>query len=831
MRYLNIIALFCAFFAPNSLLGTNIGYDVPSKADPSGAFWHPVQQRLYWVDDHSKIYSCRSDGSDMRLEYHGKGDYEGITFADLYSDIVYIAVEAEEAIHEIDLAEGRLLRRFVVKEWIRGGDNLGIEGLTFVPDPSNPEGGLFYACEQRHGDVHAFELPIVSSRTSEAVKHVDYLEPPKGLDDAAGLHWDADSQILFIIHDNDNLIRGVRLDNTPVGEWIPGGRNQEGITFGDGLMFITGDSGEIWAVEHDLPAGGAAPPPPPPVVEVPPPVIEEPPAPEEEEEEPAPEPSREPVRKDIGDGLPRKLDPGGAVWHPRLNRLLIASDDGEVYSMKDDGSDTRPLYEGSRKFEAITVADPASSFVYLAAESRKEIWELDLDSGEVTRTFDLGEWLDRYRGQGMESLTFVPSESDPEGGLFYVGVQRTGEVIKFRLPVRSSRTSTAVSEVGRMDVVPGGRKDLTGLHYDADSGLLLSVFAKKDLLRVTHLDGSLVDEWEIDGGKYRGVTSHNGVVYLADDRGPVIRISGLLPSTGIEAPSYEEPPTPPTPPVEEEPPAPPALEEPPVEEEETPPPPAPPTPPVEEEEVEAPASGSIIERQFADRLPRRYETSGAVWHTGLQRLFVVTGDGDAHSFDPEASGRSRHYNGWRSLEAITVADPDSNFVYLGVEDSKEIWELDLTTEEISRVFDLNELLRGMKRDGLEGLTFVPDPDHPEGGLFYLGVESTGEIHALSLPIASSRTSVDVSYRFTLDLEDQREELSGLHYDPLLQLLFVVYKKDGRLRAYSDEGVLVREWIFEADDLQGVTTAGYALILAEEKGRLVWLENFLLDLVP
>ena len=66
------------------------------------------------------------------------------------------------------------------------------------------------------------------------------------------------------------------------------------------------------------------------------------------------------------------------------------------------------------------------------------------------------------------------------------------------------------------------------------------------------------------------------------------------------------------------------------------------------------------------------------------------------------------------LEGIAVADPDSDFVYLGVEHPDSVREFNIATGLITRSFNLTPWLTGPTNAGLEALTFVPDTNHAEG---------------------------------------------------------------------------------------------------------------------
>ena len=70
-------------------------------------------------------------------------------------------------------------------------------------------------------------------------------------------------------------------------------------------------------------------------------------------------------------------------------------------------------------FEAITVVDPDSDFVYIANEEPAAILEFDVITGQITRVFDIesivhqhnyeAKKAKKYKNKGIEALAFVPS--------------------------------------------------------------------------------------------------------------------------------------------------------------------------------------------------------------------------------------------------------------------------------------------------------------------------------------------------------------------------------------------------------------------------------------
>ena len=151
---------------------------------------------------------------------------------------------------------------------------------------------------------------------------------------------------------------------------------------------------------------------------------------------------------EIGSGLASGYEPSGAVWHTGLDQLLVVSDNGDVSRMNADGTNVTN-WNVSGDLEAICVADPSSPFVYVGVEHPDSIFELNINTGFVTRTFDLTPWMSGTDNKGLEALTFLPDTEDAEGGIFYAGLQDDGKIYAFRLAIATSTTSTTVTFLRR----------------------------------------------------------------------------------------------------------------------------------------------------------------------------------------------------------------------------------------------------------------------------------------------------------------------------------------------------------------------------------------------
>lgn len=274
--------------------------------DLSGAVWNPHTGTL-WVCRNgpkadSRLWALEQDGAGLwRVatragrpgEWRQLGDSEGVTFADFAEEVVFVLVEGEERIHELDVSrfgEKRVLRAYDTRPHLPLSGADGAEGLTFVPDDllvaagfvdadGEPRvsrrgmGGLMLVGHQNGGGVFAFDL----DRATGAVDFVGEYRVQVGdgparrtLGKVVALEADRSSGALLIWHglDDENLLSVVELASQPVpgAAWRafagarvhrgPSGRRYEGLALapaGDALhphptLYLTVDDGATHAL-------------------------------------------------------------------------------------------------------------------------------------------------------------------------------------------------------------------------------------------------------------------------------------------------------------------------------------------------------------------------------------------------------------------------------------------------------------------------------------------------------------------------------------------------------------------------------------------------------
>ena len=187
-------------------------------------------------------------------------------------------------------------------------------------------------------------------------------------------------------------------------------------------------------------------------------------------------------------------------------------------------------------FEAVTVADHESNFIYIGVENPDSVIEFDVSSGQITRTFSLTNWMTGPSNLGLEALTFVPDATHPEGGRFYAGLQSTGEVFRFDLSIKSSPTVTSVTFIDTL-TIEGNHTDIADLSYDPSSDRILAVYDSLDRIKVIEKDGELRTQWVAPGSEQEAILYVGGELFIGEDfgssgRGTITRYS---PFTSIVA--------------------------------------------------------------------------------------------------------------------------------------------------------------------------------------------------------------------------------------------------------------------------------------------------------
>ncbi len=209
------------------------------------------------------------------------------------------------------------------------------------------------------------------------------------------------------------------------------------------------------------------------------------------------------------------LETSGIAWSSAHDRMFVVSDNGYITTIRDNDTHIK-TWARSENFEAVTTVGFKPDFIYLGVEEPGGIIEFNVVTGKKTRTFNLTEWMDGSNNKGLEALTFVPDESNPEGGLFYAGLQKNGDVYVFSLPIKTSTSSTTVTLDKKFDT---DRDDLSDLYYCPIQNILYALYDSDDLLVLMKKGGKVLGEWKLPGDNQEGITVRGTELYITQDNG------------------------------------------------------------------------------------------------------------------------------------------------------------------------------------------------------------------------------------------------------------------------------------------------------------------------
>lgn len=290
-------AVFAATNWPGSTVRqADIAIDHAGNYEPSGLLWHEADSVLYTVSDDGKVTVMTADGNNQETREPRKAgigkDYEAITMVQDHPDLLYIGVEHPDSIVEYNWRTGQ----FGEKWWdltsvMTGPNNLGLEGLAFVPNeflPANRQsnsGGVFFAGIQRSpvaggSDIddyliYGFDIDL---STSKRIASWWGIPVPAGTPggDISDISFNADTGLLYVLYDGANRLIEMKTDGTVINDYrsVPV-NNQEGVavvtTPGEdhAMIYLASDSDKSIGVLSGYPVSLLAPEPEPePIPEV-----------------------------------------------------------------------------------------------------------------------------------------------------------------------------------------------------------------------------------------------------------------------------------------------------------------------------------------------------------------------------------------------------------------------------------------------------------------------------------------------------------------------------------------------------------------------------------
>jgi len=256
----------------------------------------------------------------------------------------------------------------------------------------------------------------------------------------------------------------------------------------------------------------------------------------------------------------------------------------------------------------------------------------------------------------------------------------------------------------------------------------------------------------------------------------------------------------------------------------------PPTSPPVVEPFPGQVAGDIDKARFG-------EPSGIVFHPVRKTLFVVGDEGDLCEMKTDGTMlRKEHYPSSSvrmDFEGITV-NPATGLLYVAIEGAESILEIDPADLAVKRKFDLERTLDGKLvmapgGQGMEGITFMPNPKLPHGGTFLVanqafGLNNPNDISAVfevEVPLADETgnpPACKLLRQFSLDVTD----LSDLHYDAARGLLYVISDSNNLLFETEPDGRVIAKYTdLPCADQEGIAfdDAGN-MYIAQDSGGVV-----------
>jgi len=237
-----------------------------------------------------------------------------------------------------------------------------------------------------------------------------------------------------------------------------------------------------------------------------------------------------PATTDVEIGAGVVAEPSGAVVHN--NQLWVVSDNGYLAAMNFDGTEQRTWYLGG-DLEAIATPDTEGDILMIGVENPDSIYEFNTASESLTgNSWSLTSYMTGSDNAGLEALTYA-------NGLYYAGLQATGEVFVFDLLDAGS-----VSHVATI-ASPAGLSDFSGAHFDGEH--FYFVYDSSSYLGVYTVDSyqtpstfAFVEDYQLAGDSQEGIALSGSAIYIAEDSGEIWSYDGFIVAEEETAEETEE---------------------------------------------------------------------------------------------------------------------------------------------------------------------------------------------------------------------------------------------------------------------------------------------------
>jgi uncharacterized protein YjiK len=215
----------------------------------------------------------------------------------------------------------------------------------------------------------------------------------------------------------------------------------------------------------------------------------------------------------------------GVLFHPQRNTLFAVRDNGQIIEMETDGTIIRAeIVQKKADFEGITV-NPQTGLLYVAVEGNEVILEVDPETLNPTRAIPIDRVFEQNLllapgGDGIEGITFVPTNDGTSAGTFFL-LNQSDELdggdpsIVFEVEINNDNSElyARIIRYFSVDVT-----DLSGIQYAPTTDSLLIISDSNNLLLDVSLSGQVLATYPLPGKKQEGITlDEAGFLYIAHD--------------------------------------------------------------------------------------------------------------------------------------------------------------------------------------------------------------------------------------------------------------------------------------------------------------------------
>ncbi|MDH3830131.1 MAG: SdiA-regulated domain-containing protein [Gammaproteobacteria bacterium] len=217
----------------------------------------------------------------------------------------------------------------------------------------------------------------------------------------------------------------------------------------------------------------------------------------------------------------------GIVFSRSRGTLFVVGDEGDICELHTDGILVNKAHIPRTDLEGIT-SNPLTGNLYALDELSTSILEINPDNLEVLQHISIDLSPEKYnhenKNRGFEAITFLPNPGQAANSRLFIANQG-----------RSDRASAAVHELTvpladgdnvakTLHILEQKIADLSGLHYDDSSGLLLVISDAHNTLLLMTVEGDIRTSYTLPGENQEGITlDDESRLYIAEDSGNIIK--------------------------------------------------------------------------------------------------------------------------------------------------------------------------------------------------------------------------------------------------------------------------------------------------------------------